>query len=164
MKTFLIVLLSILAVVAVVMVVLAIVGRKMQKKQDVQRKQMDAAAQTMSILVIDKKMLKLKDSGLPAIVLEQTPKYLKRVKMPIVKAKVGPKVVTLVAEKSVYDVLPVKTSVKATISGIYITAVKAERGSLLQTEKKKGFKAKLKAKAEKAQAEVNASKKTSKKK
>lgn len=161
MKTFLIVLVSILAVVAVALIVLSIVGRKMQKKQDSQRKQMDAAAQTMSILVIDKKMLKLKDSGLPAIVMEQTPKYLRRVKMPIVKAKVGPKVVTLVAEKAVYDVLPVKTTVKATISGIYITAVRAERGALLQPAKKKNLRAKLKDKAEsmKAQADTNNKKK-----
>lgn len=159
MKPFLIVLVSILAVVAVALVVLSIVGRKMQKKQDSQRKQMDAAAQTMSILVIDKKMLKLKDAGLPSIVMEQTPKYLRRVKMPIVKAKVGPKVLTLVAEKAVYDILPVKTTVKATISGIYITAVRAERGSLLQPPKKKKLGEKLKSKAESLKADADKSKK-----
>lgn len=159
MKTFLIVLLSILAVVAIVLVVLSIVGKKMQKKQDVQRKQMDAAAQTMSILVIDKKMLKLKDAGLPAIVMEQTPKYLRRVKMPIVKAKVGPKTLNLVAEKNVYDILPVKTTVKATISGIYITAVRAERGALLQPAKKKRLGEKLKAKAESLKSETDKQKK-----
>lgn len=159
MKPFLIVLVSIIVVVAIALIVLSIVGRKMQKKQDSQRKQMDAAAQTMSILVIDKKMLRLKDSGLPAIVMEQTPKYLRRVKMPIVKAKVGPKIITLVAEKSVYDILPVKTSVKATISGIYITAVRAERGALLQPEKKKGIMAKLRAKANEAKTETTKIKK-----
>lgn len=159
MKPFLIVLVSILAVVAVALVVLSIVGKKMQKKQDSQRKQMDAAAQTMSILVIDKKMLKLKDAGLPAIVMEQTPKYLRRVKMPIVKAKVGPKVLTLVAEKAVYDILPVKTTVKATISGIYITAVRAERGALLQPPKKKSLGEKLKNKANSLKADAEKSKK-----
>lgn len=159
MKTFLIVLLCIVAVVAVVLVVLSIVGRKMQNKQDAQKKQMDAAAQNMSILVIDKKMLRLKDSGLPAIVMEQTPKYLRRVKMPIVKAKVGPRIVTLVAEKSVYDILPVKTSVKATISGIYITAVRAERGALLQPQKKQNLFARLKSKITPKKEEKTNSKK-----
>lgn len=164
MKTFLIVLACIVAVIAIGLIVLSIVGRKMQKKQDAQKKQMDAAAQTMSILIIDKKMLPLKDSGLPAIVMEQTPKYLRRMKMPIVKAKIGPKIMTLVADKDVYDILPLKTTVKATISGIYITAVKAERGSLAQPEKKKGFRAKLRAKAKEAQNAQAAEQKSKKKK
>lgn len=151
LKTILIILAIIVGIVAIGLIVLSIIGRKMQKKQDAQQKQMDAAAQTMSILVIDKKMLPLKDSGLPAIVMEQTPKYLRRMKMPIVKAKIGPKIMTLVADKDVYELLPLKTSVKATISGIYITAVRAERGGLAKPEKKKGLKAKLRAKAKEYQ-------------
>jgi len=159
LSPFLIVLICILAVVLIGLVVLTIVGKKLQGKQDSQRKQIDAAAQTLSILVIDKKMMKLKDAGLPAIVMEQTPKYLRRVKMPVVKAKVGPRVLTLIADKAVFDTIPVKTSVKATISGIYITAVRAERGALLQPAKKKGLRAKLMAKANSLQQETKNSKK-----
>ncbi len=146
MSTFLTVLLIIVGVVLAVFIVLSIVGRKMQKKQESQRKQMDAAAQTMSILVIDKKMLPLKDADLPAVVLQQSPKYLRRVKMPIVKAKVGPKIVSLVADKAVFDIIPVKTTVKATVSGIYITSVRAERGALLQPPKKQKLIARLRKK------------------
>ena len=69
---------------------------------------MDAVAQTISMLIIDKKKMKLKDAGLPAVVLENTPKYLRRSKVPVVKAKVGPKVMTLMCDAKVFEVLPVK--------------------------------------------------------
>ena len=57
--------------------------------------------------------MKLKDAGLPAVVLENTPKYLRRSKVPVVKAKVGPKVMTLMCDASIYDLIPVKKEVKA---------------------------------------------------
>ena len=75
------------------------------------------------MLVIDKKKMKLKDAGLPKIVYEQTPKYMRRAKVPIVKAKIGPKVMTLIADAKVFDVLPVKTEAKVVVSGIYITEI-----------------------------------------
>ena len=104
---------------------------------------MDAVAQTVSMLVIDKKRLKLKEAGLPAAVVENTPKYLRRTRVPIVKAKIGPKIMTLMCDAQVYPLIPVKKEVKATISGIYITAVKGVRGPLDVPEKKKGFFARL---------------------
>ena len=45
--------------------------------------------------------------------------------------------------EKIYDLIPVKKEVKATISGIYITAVKGVRGPLDVPEKKKGFFARL---------------------
>ena len=106
------------------------------------------------MLIIDKKKLRLKDSGLPAMVMEQTPKYLRRAKFPIVKAKVGPQIMSLICDASIFDTVPVKKEVKATISGIYITDVKGIRGSLNQpTGKKKG---KFKAWVEKMQEKAGA--------
>lgn len=102
-----------------------------------------AAAQQVNILVIDKGKMKLKDAGFPSVVLENTPKYLRRSKVPVVKAKVGPKIMTLMCDASIYDLIPVKKEVKATVSGIYITAVKRVRGSLETPPKKKGFWARL---------------------
>ena len=135
MKTFTIVLLVILVILIVACVVLYFVGKKAEKKQ--------ADAQTVSILVIDKGRMKLKEAGLPDIVIENTPKYLRRSKVPVVKAKVGPKIMTLMCDAQVYPLIPVKKEVKATISGIYITAVKGVRGPLDVPEKKKGFFARL---------------------
>ena len=81
-----IVLLIVIAVLIAALVALTIVGRKLQKKQEANNAQLEAAKQVMSMLVIDKKMMKLKDAGLPKMVLDQTPKALRGRKMPIVKA------------------------------------------------------------------------------
>lgn len=129
MKTVLIVLGIIALVLIVLMVVLYFVGKKMQKKQDESQAQMEAASQVASILVIDKKKMKLKDAGLPKIVLDNTPKYLRGSKVPIVKAKVGPKVMSLMCDEKIYPLLPIKKELKVVISGIYIMGVKG-RGVL----------------------------------
>lgn len=44
---------------------------------------------------------------------------------------------TLMCDASIYDLIPVKKEVKATVSGIYITAVKGVRGSLETPPKKR---------------------------
>ena len=122
-------------------------GSKMQKRQREQQGQMEAIAQTVSILVIDKKRMKITESGLPQIVIDQTPKYMRWSKLPIVKAKIGPKIMTLVADEKVFQVIPVKKECKVVVSGIYITAIKSARGGLEQApEKKKGFFARFKKK------------------
>ena len=165
MSTLGIVLLIILVVLVIALAVMYFYGRKLQKRQAEQQEQMEAAKQTVSILVIDKKMLPLKKSGLPQIVIDQTPMLMRRQKLPIVKAKVGPKVMTLVADNKVFDQIPVKKEIKAVVSGIYIMSVRGVRGPLETPQKKKGFMAKLRGKAESTVAKANAEeKKNSKKK
>ena len=146
MKPLTIALLVILLVLIAAMIILYFLGKKAQKRKDEQDEQIKAAAQTVSMLIIDKKRLRLKDAGLPANVIEQTPKYLRRSKLPIVKAKVGPRVMTLIADEQIFDEIPVKKEVKATVSGIYITGVRGIRGSLETPQKKKGFFARLRGK------------------
>ena len=136
-----IVLLTILVILLVVFIALIIVGNKLRKKQESQQEQIDAAKQIMSMLVIDKKKMKLK-AGLPKMVLDQTPKYLRGSKMPIVKAKIGPRVMTLMCDPKVFEQIPVKAEIKAEVSGIYITGIKSVRGGKIVVEekkKKKGF-------------------------
>ena len=111
-------------------------GKKAEKKQAEQKEQMDAVAQTVSMLVIDKKKMKIKEAGLPPVVLENTPKYLRRTKVPVVKAKVGPRVMTLMCDEKVFEVLPVKKEAKVVMSGIYITAIKSVRGGIPEAPKK----------------------------
>ena len=84
MSTFFKVLLVILIILVIALVVLYFVGRKMQRKQAAQQEQMEAAKQSVSMLVIDKKIMPLKQSGLPQIVIDQTPKLMRRSKLPIV--------------------------------------------------------------------------------
>lgn len=131
----------IIVILIVACVVLYFLGKKAEKKQAEQKEQMDAVAQTVSMLIIDKKKLKLKEAGLPAVVLENTPKYLRRAKVPVVKAKVGPKIMTLMCDGRVFDVIPVKKEIKAVVSGLYITGIKSVRGGSIEApqKKKKGF-------------------------
>lgn len=129
----------ILVILVAAVVALYILGKKAQKKREEQAAQIAAAAQTISMLIIDKKHMKLKDSGLPAAVLEQTPKLMRRSKMPIVKAKVGPKIMTFICEDSIFDTIPTKKEVKAVVSGLYITKVKGLRGAVEQAPKKSKF-------------------------
>lgn len=124
------VLIVVLIILVAAVVALYFWGIKLQKKQALQKEQMDAMAQTVSMLIIDKKRMKITESGLPPAVIEQTPKYMRRAKLPIVKAKIGPKVMTLACEESVFQQLPVKREAKVVVSGIYITAVKSARGGL----------------------------------
>jgi len=131
------------AAVVAILIVMYFLGKKQQKKRDEQQETIDSMKQTISMLVIDKKKLPLKDSGLPAQVLEQTPKYLRRSKVPIVKAKVGPKIMLFIAEQNIFDEIPVKKEIKATVSGLYITEVRGLRGPLEKPVKKKRFLARL---------------------
>ena len=138
-----IVMLIILAVLAGIAVLLYFLGKKAQKKQDEQQEQIDAMKQTVSMLIIDKKRMKIKESGLPQAVIAQTPKMMRWTKLPIVKAKVGPQVLSLVCDDKIFDNVPVKKEVKATVSGIYITSVKGIHGSIdtgNKTKKKSKFK------------------------
>ncbi len=135
-----IVLSIILAVLVILLVVLYFLGKKAQKRQNEQQQQIDAMKQTVSMLVIDKKRMKMKDAGLPQAVMAQAPKLMRRAKLPIVKAKIGPQILSLVCEEKIFDSVPVKKEVKAVISGIYITDVKGLHGKPIQAPaKKKGF-------------------------
>ena len=160
-----IVLLVILVILIGLLVGLYFFGKKTQKKQEEQQAQIEASKQTVSMLVIDKKRMPLKESGLPQMVIDQTPKLLRRSKMPIVKAKVGPKISILIADEKVFDLIPVKKEIKAEVSGLYIVGVKGIRGNQdAPVKKKKGFFARFKKSAEEAQAAQNETKKSQKNK
>ena len=144
MKPWIIVLI-VLAVIAVILGLLYYFGKKAQTKQAAQQEQMEAMKQTVSMLIIDKKKLRMKDSGLPQMVIDQTPKIMRRAKLPIVKAKVGPRIMTLICDAAIFDQIPVKKEVKAVVSGIYITEIKSVRGGAIPAPpKKKGFFARFK--------------------
>ena len=139
-STFTIVMIVILIVLIAACIALYFFGKRAEKRQAEQQEQMEAAAQTVSMLVSDKKKMKLKEAGLPAVVVENTPKYLRRTKVPVVKAKIGPRIMTLMCDNKVFEVIPVKKEVKAVVSGLYITGIKSVRGgSIEQPKKKKGF-------------------------
>ena len=142
---------QIITIVVIVLLIASIIamyflGKKQQKKQEEAQAQMKAMAQHVSMLVIDKKRMKITDAGFPAVVLENVPKYLRWTKVCVVKAKVGPKIMSFMCDEKIFPLVPVKKEVKAVISGIYITEVRGVRGPLETPQKKQGFFARLKSK------------------
>lgn len=152
MNTGTIILIVTLVILIAASVALYFLGKKAQKRQEEQQQQIEAYKQNMTMLIIDKKKMRISESGLPQAVINETPKLLRRSKLPIVKAKVGPQIVTLVADEKIFDDIPVKKEVKAVVSGIYIVSVKGMHGkSAPQPVKKKSrFKRLLERAQEKA--------------
>lgn len=143
MSTGWIILIVVVAVLAIAAVVLYILGKRAQKKQDEQQAEIEAHKQTVSMLIIDKKRLRMKDSGLPQYVIDQSPKMMRGTKLPIIKAKVGPQIMTLICDEKIFDSVPVKKEVKAQVSGIYVVGVKGLHGSnknATQVKKKSKWK------------------------
>ena len=141
------------ALIVVLLVLLFVFGRKMQTRQAEAEKQMELTKQQVSILVIDKQKKKMTEAGLPEAVVQQAPFYARKMKLPVVKAKIGPRVMTLIADANVYEIvyeiLPVKKTCTVMLSGIYITELKSVRGgSVPKLPEKKGFIQKLRKKAE----------------
>lgn len=132
----------VIVVALAIMFVLYRVGDKLQNKQSAQREQMVEAAQPMNMLIIDKKMLPMKDAGLPKMVMEQTPKRYQKAKLPIAKVKVGPQIMNMICDDAIFDELPTRGEVKAMVSGIYIISVKSVRGKKVAQEEETGKKKK----------------------
>lgn len=156
MKTWMIVLIVVAVVIVAAVIALYFLGKKAQKKQNEQQAALEANKQTVSMLIIDKKRMKLRDAGLPQMVLDQTPKLMRGSKLPIVKAKVGPQIMSLICDEKIFDSVPVKKEVKAVVSGLYILGVRGLHGKSQQQEvpaKKRGW---FKRTLEKAQEKAGA--------
>ena len=136
-STFVWVITIILLVLLIAVAVLYFIGKRGEKKQAEQQKTLEANAQTISLFVIDKKKMKLKDAGLPSIVMEQAPKLAKQAKLPIVKVKAGARVMNLIADSKIFDTILPKQEIKASVSGLYITSFKRIRGPVYEPPQKK---------------------------
>ena len=155
MKPWMIVMIVIAVVLLIAVVVLYFLGKKAQKKQAEQQELMEQNKQTVSMLIIDKKRMKLRDAGLPQIVIDQTPKAMRGSKLPIIKAKVGPQILSLICDDKIFEMVPVKKEVKAVVSGIYVLDVKGLHGknqTVAPTKKKSKWKQMLETAQEKAGA------------
>ena len=127
--------LIVLGVIAVVLVVLYFLGTRLQSKQANADKAMQQMSMVVSLLVIDKQKLRIKDSGLMKQVQDAIPAYVRWRKFPIVKARVikaniagGAQVMSFICDPKVFKIMPVKTEVKVTLAGIYITKLHSAKG------------------------------------
>ncbi|MGN0347347.1 MAG: hypothetical protein ACI4DU_08675 [Lachnospiraceae bacterium] len=149
-----VIILIVVGVIVVLLAVLYFLGKKLEKKQNEQKAMLDANKQNVSMLVIDKKRIKPKDASLPASIMDQIPKAARNIKIPMVKVKIGPQILTMFCDESIFDLVPVKKEVKAEISGIYIMNVKGVHGTVIKKEEKK--KSKFRQLVEKAQEKAGA--------
>ena len=117
-----------LVVLLVIFIVLYFFGRRAQKKQEATQDQIAQTTQQISMFVIDKKIMRLMDAGLPEAATVNANFITKRAKVPVLRAKVGSQVMNLVCERDTFDRVPVKKEVKAMVSGIYVTSVKSMHG------------------------------------
>lgn len=136
--------LIVLAVIAVILVILYFVGSKLQAKQVNTEKTMKQMSMVVSLLVLSKDKLHIKNSGLMKQVQDAIPAYMRWRKFPIVKARIikaniagGAQVMSFICDPKVYKVMPVKTEVKVTIAGIYITKLHSAKGVDLSKLNKK---------------------------
>ena len=127
--------LIVIAVIAVILVILYFVGSKLQEKQAATEKTMEQMSMVVSLLVLDKQKLHIKDSGLMKQVQDAVPAYLKWRKFPIIKARIikaniagGSQVMSFICDPKIYKIMPVKTEVKVSLSGIYITKLHSAKG------------------------------------
>ena len=144
--TWTIVMLVVLVVLIAALVALSIYGKKLQERQEQSQQELENASQNVSLLVIDKKRMKLKEAGLPQLILDQTPKYMRGRKVPIVKAKIGPRIMSFICDEKIFEIIPVKKEVRAVISGIYIMGVKGLHTNLDARQTKLKFTDKMRLK------------------
>lgn len=138
------IILIVVAIVVVVVLGLYFLSNWANKKAGEQQTLINSNKMTTSILVIDKKKEKLTNANMPKTVVDQIPKYLKFKKMPLVKAKIGPQIMTLICDPKIFKTIPVKKQIKVEISGIYIVGMKGNKP--IVKKEKLSFIDKLKAK------------------
>ena len=107
------------------------------KKAATQHDMVEQHKQTVSIYVIDKKKDKITNAGFPKAVQDQIPRMAKIMKTPLVKAKIGPQITTLVCDAAVFDALPVKKTVSVEIAGAYIVGMKGMKTKMEMAEVRK---------------------------
>ncbi len=139
MDTWLVVLLWILVIGGIV-AGLSVWGRKLQNRYNEQQDLINQYKQVVQIFVIDKRKDTLDNLKLPKFVKEQIPKSQKKKKMPVVIAKIGPQIQTLLCDENVYNTLPIKKNIKVEMAGVLIVDIVS--GKLPQPEKV-GFRQRL---------------------
>jgi len=133
----------VLAVIAALLVGLFFWGKNLQKKYDSQQQLINQHKQAVAIYVIDKKKDHVDNLKLPKQVKEQLPWIYKKRKMPVVIAKIGPQIQTLMCDEKIFESIPIKKQIKVELAGILIVNILSGK---LPPVKKKTFMSQMKAK------------------
>ena len=138
------IILVVVFLVGIIIVGLFFLNKWASKRMSEQQDAIAKTRTTVTIYIIDKKRDKVANANLPKMVMEQMPKTYKFFKMPLVKIKIGPQIMTVLCDKKVYDVLPVKKTVSVDMAGIYILSLKGMKSDKEMKEIKKARKIKRK--------------------
>lgn len=130
----------IIIILIAVAVVYIIYQKNVGRKSDETKELINKTKQEVTVFVIDKKFERPTAQNTPAAVYEKIKGLNKTRKIGIVKGKVGPRVYTFMCSKDVFNVLPVKKSVKVMASGLYIISVV---GINLADKKKKSIRERM---------------------
>jgi len=134
-------LLDIILLVGIILVIIVVVlyflnrwaGRRMSDQQDM----VERHKQPATIYVIDKKKDKITNANLPKAMASQIPRMGRVMKMPLVKVKIGPQIMTLVCDKAVFEALPIKKNVQVELAGAYIVSMKGMKTKQQLAEQRK---------------------------
>jgi hypothetical protein len=130
--------LLILAIVILVLGVALYFLNSWACKKTAQQNEMVAQhKQTVTLYVIDKKKDKITNANLPKAMAEQVPRMGKMMKMPLVKVKMGPTIMTMICEAETFKVLPVKKTVTVDVAGAYIVGMKGMKTKMEMAAQRK---------------------------
>jgi len=132
---------AILLIVSIVLVIAGVAiyflnnwaGKKQAQQSDI----IAQHKQTVSLYVIDKKKDKLANANFPKEMVAQVPRMGRMFKMPLVKVKIGPQIMTMMCEENTYKILPVKKTVSVEIAGAYIVGLKGAKTKMQLEEQRK---------------------------
>jgi hypothetical protein len=130
-------LLLIFIIICAVIAGVYFLNRWAYKKMDEQNQIIEQNKMSATIYVISKKRDKITNIKLPKAVADQIPARAKLVKMNFIQAKVGPQIMTLIAEKNIYEAIPLKRNVKVELAGIYIVGMQGLKSADKLKEEKK---------------------------
>ena len=131
------VLILIAIIVIIIFAILYFLNKWAGKRMSTQQEMVERHKQTVTIYVIDKKKDKLTNANLPKAMAAQVPRMGRMMKMPLVKAKIGPQIMTLVCDKAVFEALPVKKNVTVELAGAYIVSMKGMKTKQQLAEQRK---------------------------
>ena len=121
------ILLIVFVVLGVIIAALYFLNRWSSTQMVEQQKMIEQTKQSMSIFTIDKKKCRASEVNLPKVVSENMPRRAKIMKIPFVKAKVGPQIMTFMCDPKVFEALPLQKQVKVDVAGIYIVDFKGRK-------------------------------------
>ena len=124
-------------IVGVIVLALYFLNKWAGRRMATQQEMVERHKQTATIYVIDKKKDRITNANLPKAMASQVPRMGRIMKMPLVKAKIGPQIVTLICDNAVFPALPLKKNVTVEIAGAYIVSMKGMKTKKQMAEHRK---------------------------